>query len=177
MPISVAGTSSKRPSSGFTLLELVVVLVILAGVAALVAPRLVFLQDMALRNSSRRVVTLLRYLDERAVATKRYYRLKINLDEKRIAVVQLTPLGEEQQPDDPFLQRNPLSDGVGIIDVTTNRLGKTADGSVSIPYGPGGLGEPFLLHLGAIDKKQFTIQALPVSATVRLAEGYQESFK
>lgn len=177
MPISAAGTSSKRNSSGFTLLELVVVLVILAGVTALVAPRLAFVQDMAIRSSSRRVVTLLRYLDERSVATKHYYRLKINLTDKHISVVQLSAIGEEQQPDDPFLQRDPLSDGVGIADVTTNRLGKTVDGSISIPYGPGGLGEPLLLHLGDADHKQYTILALPVSATVRLTEGYQESLK
>jgi hypothetical protein len=117
---------------------------------------------------------LLRYIDERAVAGRVRYRLQIDLNEQRITVLQVSALGDEQPPDDPFLQRNPLVGDVRIADLTTERLGLITSGTVKIPYGPGGLSEPVLLHLGNPESRQYTIQALPVNASVKVAQGYLE---
>lgn len=170
MPISATGTSSK----GFTLLELVVVLVILAGIAALVLPRLSLLLDENTRSSARTISTLLRYLDERAVAGRNRYRLQIDLNQQKIAVLQIAANGEDHPPDDPFLLRNPLVGDTRISDVMTDRMGTVTSGTVQILYGPGGLAEPLLIHLGTADTQQYTVQALPISASVKVAKGYLE---
>ena len=172
MLISATGISNSR---GFTLLELVVVLVILAGVAALAVPRLESLLDGDTRSSARNVATLLRYLDERAVAGRVRYRLMIDLNEQKITVLQLSGLGEERAPDDPFLQRNPLLGTTRISALSTDRLGTVTIGFVKIPYGPGGLSEPLVLHLGEPKGRQYTIQALPINASVKVSEGNLES--
>jgi prepilin-type N-terminal cleavage/methylation domain-containing protein len=154
---SATGTLSNK---GFTLLELVVVLVILAGVTALVLPRLSAMFDGDTRSTARNVVSLLRYLDE-----------------QRISVLQISGLGEEQAPDDPFLLRNPLVGSARIADLSTERLGTVTSGTIRIPYGPGGLAEPLLLHLGDQNTRQYTVQALPVNGSVRVAEGNLEILK
>ncbi len=61
-----------RPlNAGFTLLELIVVLLLVSLIAALIFPRLPSSQASDLRNSARQLAVLMRYLEERAVATKR----------------------------------------------------------------------------------------------------------
>lgn len=168
---------SSRTSAGFTLLELVVVLAILSVVIAVVLPRLPLLQESNLRASARQTAALLRYLDERSVATKQRYRLRINLDEQRIDVVKRSASGEDIATDDPYLQRNPLLQGVIISDLTTERLGRVTNGQTLIGYGPGGLAEPLLIHLRLPGGKSYSVQALPVSATVRIYEGYREELR
>lgn len=177
-PISAIGTSSsvswRYHPGGFTLLELVVVLALLALAATLVVPRLPAMQESRLRASARQLSAQLRYLDERAVAGKVPYRLRLNLDEQKIDVVQKTATGDEAPPDDPYLQRSPLQEGVIIRDLRTERLGTISSGTVRISYGPGGLSESFLIHLAIPGGSEMTVQALPVSGIVKIADGYLE---
>ncbi len=164
-----------RPArAGFTLLELVVVLVIVSVVVALVLPRLPAMQEANLRTSARQTAALLRYLDERSVATKKNYRLRIDLDDQRLTVLRRSASGDDLTPADPYLQRNPIHEGIVISDLTTPTLGKLTSGQATISYGPGGLTEPLLLHLGLPGGNSYTLQALPVSATVRVVAGYRE---
>lgn len=163
--------------AGFTLLEIVVVLVILSAVVGLVVPRLPSMREAGLRTSARQTAALLRYLDERAVATKQPYRLRIDLDEQRIDVVVRSASGDELPADDPYLQRNPLAKGTLISDLTTERLGRVTSGQVAIIYGPAGLTEPLLLHLSLPGGANYTVQALPVSSTVRVFDGYREGLR
>lgn len=160
--------------AGFTLLEIVVVLVILSAVVGLVVPRLPSMREAGLRASARQTAALLRYLDERAVATKQSYRLRIDLDQQRIDVALRSASGADLPVDDPYLQRNPLAEGTQVSDLTTERLGRVTSGQVLVSYGPGGLTEPLLLHLSLPGGKAYTVQALPISSTVRVFEGYRE---
>lgn len=173
MRISVTGISNR----GFTLLELLVVLVILAGIASLVFPRLSAFQNGENRTSARNLAAMLKYLDERAVASRTRYRLSVDLEQQKIQVQQLTADGEAREPEDPFLQRNPVSASVRLTSVMTERRGEISEGTVKIAYGPGGLSEAILIHLGAPGMQQYTIQALPVNGSVKVAEGHLESIK
>lgn len=165
-----------RSAGGFTLFELVVVLAILSLVVVLIIPRLPPLGEAALRASTRQVAAQLRYLDERATAGKVSHRLHINLDDQKIDVVRRDVTGEELPSEDPYLRRPVLLDGVLITDVRTERLGTVTSGTVRIAYGPGGLAESLLIHLQLPGGPATTIQALPVSGIVRIAEGYLEEF-
>ncbi len=172
MPTSVAGTCSNR--QGFTLLELLLVLVILAGVAAVAAPRLAVLGEYDSRSSARSMATLLRYLDERSVTARIPYRLTINLDEQSVFVQQKNIFGELVQPDDPFLSRNPLQGSTQITGLRTDRTGSIKSGTLAVDYGSGGLGEALVVYLETPGKVQYTVQALPVNGSVKVAEGYLE---
>ena len=173
MRISATGTYSNN-FKGFTLLELVVVLVVLAGTAALVLPRLSAWQDGDARNSARNLATLLRYLNEQAITSRTRYQLVIDLNQQKLVVQQLRATGEANLPDDPFLQRNPLLGEVRLTDIRTERSGTVSSGSLNIAYGVGGLSEPLVLHLGIPGGQQYTVQALPVNGSVKVAEGNLE---
>lgn len=162
--------------AGFTLLELIVVLLLISLVTALIFPRLPSSQASDLRNSARQLAVLMRYLEERAVATKKTYYLRINLDDDRLSVSRKEPASSDTpQDDDPFLKRQPLVKGIRVSDITTDQLGTINTGEALISYGPGGRSAPLLLHLVAPDNSYFTIQALPVSGSIKVASGYQET--
>jgi len=80
-------------SAGFTLLELVVVIVIISMVAIIVVPRLPAAESMELKSSARALASALRYLEERAVAGKVIYRLHLNISANTISITHRLPNG------------------------------------------------------------------------------------
>jgi hypothetical protein len=120
------------------------------------------------------VFHLLRYLDERPLQdapatvcwliwTTTDHRCCRSLDWEK-----------SKLPDDPFLLRNPLVQAQArIADLTTDTFGQVTSGTISIPYGVGGLAEPLVLHLG--DNPGSTpFRPLPVNGSVKVAEGNLE---
>lgn len=174
---SNARVLTRNSNRGFTLLELVVVLVVLAGAAALVLPRLSAWQDHDARNSARNLATMLRYLHEQAITSRTRYQLAIDLNQQKLSVQQLRASGEATLADDPFLQRNPLLGATRLSDVNTERSGTVSSGSLKIAYGVGGLSEPLVLHLGIPGGQQYTVQTLPVNGSVKVAEGSLDMIK
>jgi Tfp pilus assembly protein FimT len=154
-------------------MELVVVIAILALSAAIVIPLLPASDSANLKNSARKLATLVRYLGERSVTTKTGYRLVVDLNGSRITVKKMVG-GEEATPEDPFLSRSVLAEGVGIEDVELQGLGKVSEGSVNVEFGFAGLGEFMAIHLKGAKGDHFTVTALPGGGRVETLEGYQE---
>ena len=117
---------------GFTLIELIVVLLILSMTAALVVPRLPATDSMELKSSARSLASMLRYLGERSVGSKNIYRLHLNISENSLRVTRKLANGDEIPPDDPLLSRKVLAAGIVIADLQTPRLGKVTEGEVLI---------------------------------------------
>ncbi len=161
-----------RPDGGFTLMELMVVIVILAVVAALVYPKLPTGSDSALRSSGRSLAATIRYLEDRATATKNAYRMRLNLDRSTIGITKLSPDGTEVAADDALLKRSVLAEGITITDVITGRLGKVATGEVELDFGPLGLSEFVSIHLRSPKGRDLTLQAYPRSGRVRVFDNY-----
>ena len=159
---------------GFTLLELLVVILLLGVVTALVAPRIVTTNGAALQTSARSTAALLRYLGERANGSKDVYRLHFDLAGNGIRVARRLPGGEETAPEDPMLRRRVLEDGVRISDVQTPRLGKVTEGKLLVDVGPAGLGELLVIHLAAGRDESCTVIAYPNNGKVKILAGYQD---
>lgn len=159
---------------GFTLIEMVVVIVILAMSALLVIPLLPSTGAAELKDSARRLATVVRYLGERSVTTKTHYRMRLDLGESRVTVIRIVN-GEETAPEDPFFSRNILADGVSIEDIEITRLGRIAEGVVDVDFGASGLGDFIEIHLKGGNEAQFTVTALPYGGRVETLEGYQET--
>jgi general secretion pathway protein H len=80
-------TSSTGSSRGFTLLELVVVLVVAAGAAALVLPEFSRMTTLlGLRTNAREVAAALRAARSEAMAQHREVALVVNVEERRYGV-------------------------------------------------------------------------------------------
>lgn len=161
-------------SAGFTLLELLIVMLLLSLTAALVLPRLPAGNSAALKNSARSTAALLRYLGERSAGSKQVYRLHVNISENTLRVTRKLPSGDELPPDDPLLARTVLEGGVTIADLQSPRLGKVTEGEVLLDFGAAGLSEFVTLHLNSPGGESFTVAGFPVNGKVKLLAGYQE---
>lgn len=159
--------------AGFTLIEMVVVIVVISLVAVLVIPRLPSSDATNLRDSARRLATVVRYLGDQSVTTKSQYRMRLDLADNSIGVTKMVN-GEESVPDDPFFARKILAEGVTIEDVEVPRLGKLGEGSVTVDFGVAGLGDFIVVHLKGGKGNHFTVTALPYGGKVDVREGYQE---
>jgi general secretion pathway protein H len=160
-------------SSGFTLLELLVVLAVMAMAAAIVVPRLPTSEATALKRSARGVAALLRSIDNEATTRKTTYRLTFDLGLEQLRVKELQG-GEEAAPNDVRLARPVLAEGIAIEDVRLPRLGTVTSGQVQVEIGPGGLSEYLTVHLVSPAGKQFTVMAFPQTGKVTVNEGYLE---
>lgn len=158
---------------GFTLIEMVVVLVVISLVAVLVIPLFPSSDAANLRTSARQLGTVFRYLGERSVTTKTPYRMVLDLGDSTIAVKKIVN-GEETPPDDPFFARSLLAAGVTIEDVEIPRLGKLGEGTVNVDFGLAGLGDFVMVHLKGANDRHFTVTAIPEGGRVEVREGYQE---
>lgn len=167
-------TQGKGDRKGFTLLELIVVLVLLSIVTALIVPRLPATESMELKSSARSLASMLRYLGERSVASKNIYRLHLNISENSVKVTRKLSTGDEIPPEDPLLSRNALAAGIVITDVQSPRLGKVTEGEVLIDFGAAGLSEFLTLHLNSARGESFTIAGYPGGGKVKILPGYQE---
>lgn len=160
--------------SGFTLIELMVVLVLLSLSAALIAPRLPSTGAMELKSSARSLASLLRYLGERSIGSKQVYRLHINFQENSLKITRKLASGDEIPPEDPLLSRKALTEGIVITDLQSPRLGTVTEGEVLIDFSAGGLAEFLTLHLQSPKGESFTVTGYPGGGKVKIFSGYQE---
>ena len=108
---------SGRREAGFTLLELMVVIFIIALAAGIVFPRLPEPEGTRLKSSARNLASGIRFLNDQAIITKKVYRLHLELGENTTRISELSPTGEEMQPRDQFMGRRLVEEGIDIEDV------------------------------------------------------------
>jgi general secretion pathway protein H len=160
-------------NGGFTLIELMVVIVIIAMAAALVIPRLPAPEATKLKNSARNLASGIRFLNDQAIITKGVYRLQLSMSDNSTKIFKISASGEELRPDDQFMSRPLIEDGISIEDVTVPQLGKVSEGEVVLPFGPGGNPDCITIHLKG-GENHFTIIAYPSGGKVTVLDGYQE---
>ena len=159
---------------GFTLIEMMVVVAILSVVMLLVLPRLPSSDASNLRTSARSLAATIRYLGENSVTGRIPYRLHLNIADSAVTIARKTADGSEAPPDDIFLNKRILNDGIEIEAIQTPRMGTVKEGEVLVDFGTAGLTEFISIHLRASGGGQFTVTAFPGNGKVRVYEGYQE---
>lgn len=102
--------------AGFTLLELVVVMAILAILSAMIAPVYVFAMDgIRTRNAQQDVIAILRYAQEIAVRESREHRVYFNKDTGAYRLMRLAGLEEDEKV---FELANTLNQGEMMLPAT-----------------------------------------------------------
>jgi len=156
---------------GFTFLEILAVLTILAGILALVLPRFVDLRITYLRTDAGRVATLVRYLNESSDTRRVYYRLGFDLDSESLRVARSVDGKKYKEEPEPALKGIKLRSGVELVDIVVPGLGKVASGEVAVLFSPAGPRESFILHIGSGDSMK-TLSFNPYSGRVKVEDGY-----
>lgn len=126
-------------NNGFTLLELVLVIFILSIIMGLVMPSFYGIVEGRLKAETGRVASLLRYLNDNAIARKETFPLKINLNEKT--------LKWDANGGDKAERFSSL------YSVSTTSTGDISEGEATLFFGPLGLQENLIVTLREKDRE------------------------
>ncbi len=165
---------SQKNNTGFTLIEIAVVLAIIGMVLLLVIPRLPSSERENLRRSAYALASSLRYVQERAAASRTNYYLSLSPGTDSAGFFEIGGDGAGKEPVDPLLRKRPLQKGIQVSDVIIPRLGKVMDGQLRLDVGMGGLRDFVTIHLRSPDGNFWTVMAFPAGGKVKAYDGYQE---
>ncbi|MDD2539677.1 MAG: type II secretion system protein [Desulfuromonadaceae bacterium] len=161
--------------AGFTLIEIVVVLAIISMVMLLVIPRLPSSDQENLKISARTLASTLRYVQERAATSQTGYYLTLEPGTDSVKIYEIGADGSGKEPSDPFLQKQPVKEGIIVADVSIPRLGKVSDGHVRLDVGSAGVRDFVIIHLRSAAGKFWTVMVFPSGGKVKEYEGNLEA--
>ena len=175
MRISNRGTLNKgtlrRPERGFTLLEIVIVVAVLALFVGLAVPRLPDIAGTRIHQNARKVSMVLQLARSRAISLRRYYRVEMDLETSGLSVSYFGPEGTYILDDEVREVR--LTDSI-IADVVNSTEGKVLEGTGWVRISPRGYVEPALIHIKDDQERVVTVIPSPVSGRVKVQEGYTD---
>lgn len=146
--------------SGFTALELVVVVFLLSLIALLVFPSFWSLKEQTQAEEARRIASILRYLNDRAVSCKEECTLKVNLREGS-----LSWKSREGERKEKFSS---------LAGISLQSRGEVKEGEVILLFGPSGIQEAIAIHLQA-GGDSTRIEFNPLSGRVKVRSETESS--
>ena len=164
--------------SGFTLLELSVVVFIIGLLVTIALPRFGSIGRARLESSTKRLASLVRYLGSEAAFKSRLYRLHYDLDEQTYWVSVLaagqdrTGRAEFIDDPDPLAQRVQLPPTITFADVRLPSVGQVSRGNVYTHFYPQGYTDPTVIHLRDQEARVMTVTIPPLTGEVRVFAGY-----
>lgn len=171
MPTSTAGSSNSQ--SGFTLVELGIVLLLIGLFAGMTVPMLTGIGEDALKSSARRLAGTVKYLFNEAALDGLEYRLVFDLDRQTVHARRKEANSELVEIEGAGARRR-LKGDVRFRDVEVTARGKSTSGEVEIAILPVGWLDETVIHLEDEDKQVLTLRIMPLTGTTEIHEGYRE---
>ncbi len=176
--------SSDRPGSGFTLIEMVVVLFIIVVVLGIATPRLMDLSGVELRTSAQRLSATIRYVYAKAVFSKTdYYRMKFDLTDNEYWVETCVPSlatnsCEWHRDKDLLGKTEKLPDGIKFEDIIVDTTMVSKDATdVAVQFYPQGYMPYTIIHLEDSKKDVYSLEVNPYTGQVAIYDKYYEPEK
>jgi prepilin-type N-terminal cleavage/methylation domain-containing protein len=162
-------------SRGFTLIEMMIVIVVLGVMLALIIPRLGEIGEANLKRSARHLTGMIRFLRDEAQAKKvPQLRLRFDITEGRYWVEWCEPVSntecEIKRYSSAMATEGELSGQTTFRDVKVT----SHPDEPYIEFTPEGWVERALIHLRDGDNKDFTLRVKPLTGDTELLEGYIE---
>lgn len=171
MPTSITGRLNRQ--SGFTLIELVLVVLLLGLLTSLTLPMLSGLEPNRLNTTARRLSGTVKYLYNEAAMTGLEHRLTFELENASYRATKLSPSGELQA-----LQGHgaayKLRSGVRFIDIYQPQHGQRSDGEVTTTLMPGGWLQETIIHLEDDNDRKMTLRLVPLTGLTEIYDGYRD---
>ncbi|MBD1400483.1 prepilin-type N-terminal cleavage/methylation domain-containing protein [Pelovirga terrestris] len=167
MPILPTGTSNNR--QGFTLVELVVVIVILGLIGAISVPLLFNRLGSDERSTLRRIVGTVKELYNEATLTRDVHQLEFDLDRNTIKAYRLRSVAVDRVEKEPFRREIELAP-LTIQQIEVEGQGSFRSGQVTVRIFPLGWMEQTRLHLRYGDGTDIQLIFSPLTGTTRIEE-------
>jgi prepilin-type N-terminal cleavage/methylation domain-containing protein len=161
-------------NSGFTLLELAVVMFVMGLIIMIALPYINGLKGSELRSEVRRLASRANYLYEESEAQKVMIRLSFDLDNNRYFVTRLDPFANKPKY---VAERGAageivtLPPGVHLRDVWVEGTGLVTRGIAVTQFYPGGYVDATVIHLTDDSGEVFTVGIEPGSGHVAITRG------
>jgi len=165
------GTATFLGKGGYTLIELIVVMVLVGIVFTFAAPRIrqALLND-SLKAVARHLVAVIHALRNEAVSRQEGYTLYLDLTSNRLWSARAS-----MTPDEKALaqeQAYKLPPDVRIRDVWIKEEGKTVEGEARILFTPRGYTQVSAVHLRSQDGREVTLELTPFMGRVTVLDKY-----
>jgi len=145
-------------NNGFTLLELIVVIFIVSLMLAFSFPHFDVMGDGKMKSEARNVASILRYMNDSALATKETCTIKVNFGERTLTY---KGGGEER-----------IENLMNLSALHLQSRGTVSGGEVTIFFGPTGASESFTVYLKG-EKSKTAISFNCLSGRVKVLSGEQ----
>jgi len=168
-PLARAGAARSRrdlAARGFSLIEIMVVVAIIALVAAAVLPQVTYLAGVQMKSSARTIAGAVRITYATAVTSRNYYRIVFDLNEHSYRVEKKSG-NQYVLADEPLLQGQTLPDSVYFkrVEVAGQTCVSDANCTATIYFTPGGYVEEAAIYIATTD------DALAISVFTRPMTG------
>ena len=161
-------------SNGFTLVELMVVIVVLGVMLSLIIPRLGEIGEANLKRSARHLTGMIRFLRDESQAQKSVYRLRFDVQAGRYWAEVMTQTSDQTVE---FKRYHSEMASEGSLSGQTTFQDVQVSSHPDDPYiqiTPDGWVEKAYIHLKDGDDKPFTLIVKPLMGDTELREGYVE---
>jgi general secretion pathway protein H len=168
---------SRNRASGFTLIELILVLIILSVITALVVPRLTqSLSRMNVESSARRVASALRLARSLAVTEKVPYRAVFNMNGHTLSIVTYQQTSNDADPEESGAARPveprvyALTDGIHFEEGMSSNGETVTSGGFEMVFYPGGGTSGGEVVLGDDEGRSFSIGLDTITGSVKIKD-------
>lgn len=162
-----AGGTALRSSSGFTILEIIIVLFLLVGLLGIILPRISL--DENLGSVARRMVGTVRSLQSLAMSTQKTIRLYIDID-RGVYWPMILDGNQEKVPTDPaWATPLTLPVAIRVSDILLSQ-GKKESGRVDLSFYPTGRIDPMTMHLVDGRNNILALAIEPVTGAIRMSD-------
>lgn len=155
---------------GYTLLELIVVIVLLGLMFGLTVPRFrqTVLSD-SLDATSLRIIGVVQDLREKAISDQVSYVLHLDIRQKKLWAFATSATEEEQERARDRAYKLPVD--VNIEDIWSWSRGKLYE-EATIHFSKKGYIEQSMIHLQSEDGRQLSLELSPFLGSIKIHEGY-----
>lgn len=164
---------TKRPEQGFTLIELMVVMLLISIVMAIAIPRFSggAFQD-PVKKLSRWMINAVRTLRFAAIQKQKMQSLIIDLDHQRMWMV------NEDMDEEAMMAASEkalsLPDTIRFVDVQYPQQESVTSGTTEVRFFPAGYSDQALIHLETEDTERFSYLVEPLLPKVKYFEKWIE---